>query len=489
MSTPRFKPRPIWALVFGLCLGSTAFANSDPLLNKSAKTTTVTMPEATSSIKAQTDGKYTGQKISLENFQNTEVRQLLQVLAETASLNFVISDTVTGTMTLNLKDTAWDQVMDIILSANGLGYQRFGDVYLIAPVDELTSHEVQKLAAQQKLKQLAPLKSEILHLKYSNAEAVAHLLKDNVNNLLSPRGQVGVDKRTNSLWLRDIPENLAEVKHYIKILDIPAKQVLIEAKIVVVDKSFALNIGARFGIHSQNLKGRLASDLDKNTDLDKNLFFNLPAQGTRPGSIALSMLSLGSHGVLNLELSALEEIGKSKTIASPRLITSNQETAYIKQGEEIPFQQSTSSGATSVEFKEAVLSLEITPQITPDDNIILRLKVNQDTRGEQIKISKVDNSPVLPPAIDTQSIDSVVFLKNGETLIVGGIYQTVKSEVITRVPILGKIPVIGWLFRNTAKIDNERELLVFITPRIINRSSDSRAIRHRNPYDRVSFES
>lgn len=411
------------------------------------------------------------------NFQSIETKTLLQMLAKTSGLNFIISDNVKGSMTLHVTNVAWQQALDIILKANGLDYRRFGKVMLIAPIQELATNEINELQARQKVAQLAPLESEIIRLNYANAHEIANILKGDSGAVLSARGQVGVDSRTNSLWIRDLREHIDEIKHFVSILDIPAKQVLIEAKIVSVEKGFTRDIGVRFGVSRE---GRLSHKLlkadgttsfgDATSAVNDRLFFNLPSGfGDSAASVALSLLRLGSKNFLDLELSALEEEGHAETISSPRLITSNQKEASIEQGEEIPYLTASSSGSTSIEFKKAVLSLKITPQITPDRNIILQLRVTQDTRGEQIKINEEKNSLLLPPAINTKEVESNVFLKNGQTIVIGGIYKRSEGDTVRRVPFLGKLPIIGHLFRQKVHDNAQSELLVFITPRIIER--------------------
>lgn len=415
--------------------------------------------------------------VSLD-FQNIDTRALLQILAKAAHLNFVISDTVKGTMSINLKNIYWKNALEIILKANGLGQRRLGDAILIAPVTEIADNEIRELQAKQRIMQIAPLKSEIIQLKYASAEEMANILKGQQSSLLSPRGQVSFDKRTNSLWVRDIKSNVVGIRPYIQKLDKPAKQVLIEARITNVDKNYAQDLGVKFGItntSSTNLSGTFAGANQiaggglADTGINR-LNFNLPAvppNGVSPGSIAVALMPLGGSAFLDLELSALETEGHARTLSSPRLITSNQQPAYIQQGEEIPYLEASSSGATSVEFKKAVLSMEITPQITPDKNIILHLKVTQNTRGEQIRISTAAVSPLLPPAINTRELESRVFLHDGQTLVVGGIYEKTRSNVIQRIPFLGELPIIGILFRNRAYRTRKTELMIFLTPKII----------------------
>ncbi len=405
------------------------------------------------------------------NFQKISTRAALQLVSKASGMNFVISDSVKGSMSLHLTKVPWKEAFNIILKANGLGYRRFGKIMLVSPVNDLADNEIMELQAKQKVAQLAPLRSELIRLRYANADEIAQLLKGDQSSLLSPRGQVGADHRTNTLWLRDTAKHIAEAKKFIKRLDIPARQVLIEAKIVSIDDSYAKDLGVRFGV--SNPSWRLQGKLNDNPSLADRLNFDLPAASTsRPGSIALSMLSLGGRTILDLELSALEEEGHAEVISSPRIITSNQQPAMIQQGEEIPYLESTSSGATSVSFRKAVLSLEITPQITPDDNIILTVRVTQNRRGEQIvATSNGDVNPLLPPAINTNEVESQVFLKNTHTVVIGGIYQTEKSTVVKRIPFFGKLPLLGYLFMSKSTNTVRKQLIVMITPRIIEQEA------------------
>lgn len=409
------------------------------------------------------------------NFQNIKTRSLLQLLAKTSGLNFIISENVKGNMTLHLKNVPWKQALDIILKANGLDSRRYGDVILIAPIQELAENEINALTARQRVQQLAPLHSEILRLNYANANDIAVLLRGEGSSILSARGQVGVDSRTNSLWIRDLKSNIKEIKYFVGILDIPAQQVLIEARLVSIEKKFTRDIGVRFGV---SRKGRLSHKLLKPdggvdtsikglNDVNNRLIFDIPSTLENAASLALSLVRLGSKNFLDLELSALEKENHAETISTPRLITSNQKEAIIEEGEEIPYLTASSSGATSVEFKKAVLSLKITPQITPDRNIVLQLRVTQDSRGEQIKVN--NSNSLLPPAINTKEVQSQVFLRNGQTVVIGGIYHRFNRNEVQRVPFFGDLPIVGALFRQTTRVHDQKELLVFITPRIIDR--------------------
>ncbi len=417
-------------------------------------------------------------------FQNIEVRTLLQLIAKNSGMNFIISDLVKGSTTLNLKNVTWQEALDIILQSQGLAARRLGNVMLIGTIDEITTNQAKKLQSAETIANLEPLSSTIIQLRYTDATDMATLLKTGQSTLLTSRGQVAVDKHTNSIILRDVKNNLRDVKIAIKRLDIPARQVLIEARIVTIDVDFEKELGARFGISNPNhLSGTFfgANSLAQGTTLPnvtqpggtidptQRLNFNTPALasgvfGATPGSIGLAVAKVA--GVyLDMELSALEGENHLEIIASPRVMTSNQQKAVIKTGEEIPYQESTSSGATSVTFKDAVLSLEIVPQITPNNKIILDLKATEDTRGTDT-LTAPGGSAV--PSINTQAVSSNVLLNNNETIVVGGVYTQTKRHQYERIPFLGSIPVIGYLFKHSHDENRKQELLIFLTPKIIS---------------------
>jgi type IV pilus assembly protein PilQ len=416
-------------------------------------------------------------------FQDIELRTLLQLIAKNSHLNFIISDAVKGNTTLDLKNVTWQQALDIVMKSHGLTARRVGNVMYISTIEEITSNESKKLQSDQTLSNLAPIESSIIQLKYANAKDLAEFLKGQNSSLLTARGQVAVDVRTNSLIIRDIYTNLEDLTKAIHRLDVPAKQVLIEARIVTIDTNYEEQLGVKFGIgNNSHLSGTLAGANEVANGVPLSLVpiadrlnFNNPAtqlaSGANPGSIAIALAKIG--GVLvDLELSAIEEEGHGQIIASPHVITSNLQKATIETGEEIPYQEATSSGATSISFKKAVLSLQITPQITPNNKIILHLKATQDSRGQQLQISAGSTAgapPVLgPPIINSQGVESQVLLNNNETIVIGGIYKQTKLNTVDRIPFLGSIPVVGYLFRQT-KIKNARsELLIFVTPKIIN---------------------
>lgn len=413
---------------------------------------------------------YKGKRLTL-NFQNIGVRNALQLLAQFANINIVVSDSVTGNMTLNVKNIPWDEAMDIIMRTRGLGQTQMGDVYLIAPEEEIANQERQQLAAKQQISNLEPLHSELIQINYGKASEIAALLKGQGTSLLSSRGNVSVDNRTNTLWILDTPTKLSEIKQLVEKLDIPVKQVLIETRIVNVDASFTQELGIRWGVTSPNHLSGSLDGANKMTQLidpsavpiDERLNVDLPVQTTGAASIGLALYKIANNTFLDLELSALESEGNGKIIASPKLITANQKEATIESGEEIPYQQATSSGATAVAFKKAVLGLKVTPQITPDNRIVLTLKINQDKRGAK-EFQGV-------PTIDTRAIETQVLVDNGQTVVLGGIFQRTKNNQIQRVPFLGAIPVIGDLFRYKKEDTVQQELLIFVTPKIIKQAT------------------
>ncbi len=417
---------------------------------------------------------YTGERISL-NFQNITVRGVLQLIAEFTDKNIVVSDGVKGKITLHLNKVPWDQALNIILKTQGLSKRNLGDVILIALSGEITASEKSELAAIEQSKELAPLLSELMQINYAKASEISSLI---VKNMLSGRGSLSVDARTNSIWLQDTGAKLSEIKALIKKLDVPVRQVLIEARIVIINRDFEQDLGIRFGVtKADSLSGTLAGANEINSGTapsgtttspsgvpTNRLNLDLaaaPTTGTA-ASIGLALAKLGNGVLLDLELSALEVEGKGEVISSPRLITANQQEATIEAGEEIPYQEQSSSGATTTAFKKAVLKLQVTPQITPDDNIILDLKVNQDTRAPGL-VNGV-------PSILTKQIQTNVLVSNGQTVVLGGIYKQTKSEFVNRIPFLGEMPFIGPLFRNKKQAIKKEELLIFITPKVIKHS-------------------
>ena len=433
---------------------------------------------------------YRGEKLSL-NFQNIEVRALLQVIADFTGLNVVASDTVSGNLTLRLKDVPWDQALDIVMQARGLDMRKSGNVLWIAPKDELLTKERLELEQRAQINELEPLITETFQLNYQKAEAFQKVFgldgQPGRSSILSRRGTASAEPRSNKLFVTDTPGKLEEVRRLIQMTDVAQRQVMIEARIVEADDSFNKNLGARLGYLDLNraaggtpginLPGSARAAVSGNylgvgeqtgqatvtagSYMPNTQFVDLPAGkvGTAtPGSIGFSLFSAGANRFLNLELSALQADGKGKIISSPRVVTADQQPAIIEQGEEIPYQQATSSGATSVQFKKANLKLEVTPQITPDGNIILTVDVAKDSRGIAVANSY---------AIDTKHVKTNVQVENGGTVVLGGIFTQEERSNIYKVPFFGDIPVLGQLFRQSSQLRSQKELLIFITPRIV----------------------
>ncbi|MBY5923225.1 type IV pilus secretin PilQ [Ferrimonas balearica] len=414
------------------------------------------------------DKVYAGSALSM-NFQDVPVRTVLQIIADHNKFNLVTTENVSGNLTLHLDKVPWDQALDMILKIRGLDKRIEGNILLVAPREELAAQESLELRAAQEVREVAPLFSEYLQINYAKAVDIAALLDGENNSLLSERGSVSVDERTNTLLIHDTAERLEDIHRLVDILDIPVKQVVIESRMVTVRDNINEELGIRWGISDQQGDKGTAGTLPGAEDiangiipsLNDRLNVNLPVVEPA-GSIAFHVAKLGDGTLLDLELSALERENKGEIIASPRLTTANQFTAFIEQGTEIPFVQSTSSGATSVEFKKAVLGLTVTPQITPDNRIVLDLTVTQDTRGETVQTA---TGPAV--AIDTQRISTQVLAKNGETIVLGGIFQQQQLNTVSKVPVLGDIPLVGVLFRNTQDFTEKKELLIFVTPKIV----------------------
>jgi type IV pilus assembly protein PilQ len=407
---------------------------------------------------------------------------LLQVIADFTNFNVVTSDTVTGSLTLRLKDVPWDQALDIILQAKGLGLRKSGNVIWIAPKDEIAIKETADLEAGKKKTELEPLRTQGFQLNYTKADDIAKGLVGAgtsgggtggaTTRLLSARGSVLSEQRTNQLFVTDVPSKLEEIQSLIAKIDIPVRQVMIEARIVEANDTFGKSLGVRLGGAAQNLSGGLhrvavggISGPGRGNAtggiLDTSPFVNLPATGQGgydPATVAISLFNSGATRYLNLELSALEADGKGKIVSSPRIITADQIKASISQGTKVPFQRSTSSGATSVEFIEATLKLEVTPQITPEGNVILEVKVNKDSLGTLTALGR---------EINVKEVKTNVLVENGGTVVIGGIFEQNDSVSQTKVPLLGDVPVLGNLFKTTTKDSTRTELLVFLTPRIV----------------------
>jgi type IV pilus assembly protein PilQ len=467
---------------------------------------------------------YRGEKLSL-NFQNVDVRALLQVIADFTNLNIVVRDSVAGSLTLRLKDVPWDQALDIVLQSKNLDMRKNGNVILVAPRDELATQEKLELESKMQISEIEPSRLEVFQLNYQKADAVQKLLSDDKQKVLSKTGSAVTDVRTNKLFVRDTGARLDEVRRIISQLDVPVRQVLIEARIVQADDLFSRNLGVKLGYNdlkstyyttasqidavtgqpvainvpiygagsalagsnaystlSGNLQGvadlssqlgcsasgLCAAGLGRATPLANTNFVNLPAaaiNGSNPASFAISLFGSSLTRFLNLEISALEADQRGKVISSPRVLAADQGRAVIEQGTELPFQSATSSGATAIQFKKATLRLEVVPQITPEGNVIMKVKVNRDAVGR-----------ITPAgfAIDTRAVETDVLVENGGTVVIGGIYEQVENNQVNKVPFLGDLPVVGALFRNNTRTNNKTELLVFLTPRIV---ADATAVR------------
>ena len=416
----------------------------------------------------ENEAKYTGKPISL-NFQDVPVRQVLQIIAQVNNFNLVTTDTVNGNVTISLSGVPWDQALDMILRVRGLDKRLEGNILLIAPTEELMARETQALQSKKQVSDLAPLHTVNISVNYAKAASLASILKSPEGGILSDRGAVTVDERTNTLLIRDTLLSIDQARKMIDALDIPVKQVLIESRMVTVLDNVDEQLGVRWGFSDRQDDNGVSGSLEGADtiasgvvpSIDDRLNVNLPVSGAA-GTIGFQIASLIDGTILDLELSALESENKGEIIASPRITVANQQEAYIEQGTEIPYVQATSSGATSVEFKKAVLSLKVTPHITPDNRIILDLVVTQDTRGETVSTSTGE-----AVAIDTQEIKTQVLVENGETIVLGGIFQQTSSDGVTKVPVFGDLPLVGALFRNTSVLQEKRELLIFVTPKIV----------------------
>lgn len=419
---------------------------------------------------------FTGEKLSL-NFQDIEVRSVLQLLADFTDLNIVVSDSVTGKLTLRLKNVPWDQALDIILQTKALGKREAGNVIMIAPADEISNQERLELEAAQAKTELAPLRTEYFQANYAKAADLSTLLQSDTGGLLTERGSVSVDDRTNTLLINDTIEQLDAIRALILRLDVPIRQVLIESRIVVATDSFDKDMGVRWGLNRNTANpgggdtgdgfafaGSANSVQDLlNGDQVGDDRFNVNLEGTSAfGSLGVALAKLPFGTLLELELSAMQAEGTGEVISSPRVITANQHEAYIEQGVEVPYTEASSSGATSIAFRKAVLGLTVTPQITPDDKIIMDLQVNKDSVGDLV--GSGDNQV---PSIDTRELSTQVLVDNGETVVLGGVYEQTTIDNMDFVPFFGKLPLIGKLFQHTTNQDNKSELLVFVTPKII----------------------
>ncbi len=439
---------------------------------------------------------YSGDRLSL-NFQDIEVRAVLQLLADFTGLNLVASDTVRGNITLRLKNVPWDQALDIILKSKGLSMRQTGNVIMVAPTQEIVAQEKLELQADNEIQELAPLRSEFIQINYAKATELATLLKSQENKLLSERGSVTVDTRTNTLLVQDTVAKLEDIRRIVSELDVAVRQVMIESRVVIANNDFARDLGVRFGFngsvgregHNELLvgggtapqqAGQIPGTATINTgpfmqDVQTGLPYNSSIEnpvGSGAEALMVSLPAIAPSGAINfllgkvgsyllqLELSAMQTEGRGEIVSSPRVITSDQHKATIKVGQEIPYQESSASGRTTVAFKEAVLQLDVTPHITPDDRIIMDLKVNKDSANFSQSVLGV-------PPVDTRSVETSVLVDNGETVVLGGVYERTKSFNKEQVPWLGDLPIVGNLFKTTAKKDNNTELLIFVTPKIL----------------------
>ncbi len=436
--------------------------------------------------------KYIGDLLSL-NFQDIEVRAILQILADFTGLNIVVSDSVKGNLTLRLQNVPWDQALDIILRTKGLSMRQNGNVIFIAPTEEVAAREKLDLESRKTVDELIPLRTEIIQVNYAKAKDLGELLKKKSGekgteqSILSPRGAVEPDERTNSLIVKDIPDKLAEIRDLVTKLDKPARQVMIDSRVVIASNDFSRDLGAQFGVTGVNqtsqgvnavsgsLNGTgtiIDSAINNLTSTGQPFPVTVPALSDRLGvslaaagapSIAFSIL--GADYLVDLELSALQVEGKGEVLSNPRVVTADLKKATVLQGRQIPYATVSQSG-TNVEFKDAFLKLEVTPQITPDDRISMKLKVSKDEQGAAVVTAT--GSQV---SIDKRELETEVMVNNGETVVLGGVFEQTKTDNVSKVPLLGDVPLLGYLFRNTSKTDAKRELLIFVTPQILKSGS------------------
>lgn len=414
-----------------------------------------------------------GKLISI-NFQDIPVRNVLQLIADYNDFNLVVSDSVAGNLTLRLDGVPWQQVLEIILQVKGLDKRVDGSVILIAPKAELDLREQQQLEKARLAEELGELSSEIIKINFANAADIADMIGgEGAFSMLSERGSISIDDRTNSLLLRELPDNIEVIREIVSSLDIPVKQVQIEARLVSINEGDMDELGVRWGFTSINGSNTVGGSIESNLfqtglldeetlPIDDFLNVNLAATSANASSIAFQVAKLGSDTLLDLELSALQRESKAEIISSPRLITTNKKPAYIEQGTEIPYLESSSSGATTVAFKKAVLSLKVTPQITPDNRLVLDLSVTQDRPGEVVKTGTGE-----AVAINTQRIGTQVLVNNGETVVLGGIFQHSVTNSTDKVPVLGDLPLFGTLFKRTYEQVGKSELLIFVTPKVV----------------------
>ncbi len=408
---------------------------------------------------------FAGERLTL-TFQDIQVRAVLQIIAEFQNINMVTSDSVSGSITLRLQNVPWDQALDIILKTKGLDKRQNGNVMLVAPADEIAAREKLALENEKQREELEPLRSEFIQVNYAKASEIAALMKSKENSLLSERGNVTIDDRTNTLLVLDTARKIDDIRAMIRVLDIPVRQVLIESRIVTATDEFSRELGAKFGLSDKNSQSGFAGSLDGAVSMagtgtaptSQRLNFNNPVTSGGAGRIGFNISRLVDGTILDLELSALEAENNGEVIASPRVVTANQREAFIEDGVEIPYLQASSAGATNVSFKKAVLSLKVKPQITPDERIMMDLSVTQDTVGEIF---------AGVPSIKTQEVGTQLLVNNGETVVLGGVYKQITGTDVSKIPLLGDIPGLGWLFRNKIDRNEKQELLIFVTPKIL----------------------
>lgn len=423
--------------------------------------------------------QYKGERISL-SFQSIDIRALLQIIADVAGVNMVVSDSVKGDIAMRLQNVPWDQALDIILRSKGLGMRQQGNVMMVAPVEEIAAREKAELEAQKQQTELAPLRSEIIQVNYAKASDIKALLGSDKTSMLTDRGRVTVDERTNTLLVLETREKIEEIRQLVARLDIPVRQVLIESRIVIANEDFAREIGTRFGVStignigntrigqsgtnigSQTIAHGGAAPTAVRADgtvTSDGYSVNLPTTDAAP---SIGWTILGSQFQIDLELQALQTEGRGEVISSPRVVTANGKQATIEQGREIPYQTSSGNTGTNTQFKKAVLSLTVAPQITPDNRVIMDLNVTNDSQGENVTTGTGS-----APAIDTRKLDTQVLIRSGDTVVLGGVFQRETSDSASKVPLLGDIPLLGFLFRNSDRSDTKRELLIFVTPKVL----------------------
>ncbi len=444
-------------------------------------------PEQTAEALEAQKRKFGGEPLSL-NFQDIEVRAVLQILADFTGLNVVVSDSVGGNLTLRLKNVPWDQALDIILKTKGLSMRENGNVVLIAPTEEIAAREKLELEAQKQTAELEPLRSEMIQVNYAKAAEVGALLKSSESSMLSDRGSITIDERTNTILVQDINSKITQIRDLVTTLDVPVRQVMIDSRVVIANDDFTKELGVRFGgglriTSGDSRRGGVSGsqlgatqtaiadgDLSQSplalTGIANRIGVNLPTTNSPFGRLGLAIL--GADFLLDLELSALQAEGRGEVLSNPRVVTTNRKQARIEQGTEIPYLEQSSSGATSVSFKKAVLSLDVTPQITPNDNIIMDLTVNKDAIGELVPSGLAGG---FVPSIDTRAVETQVLVEDGETVVLGGIYERSQIASVDKVPLLGDIPGLGRLFRRNLDQDEKAELLIFVTPRIVRESA------------------